>query len=146
MEKLQPASLNWALTHISKFGDTDLFPVPFEYDAISRHWNAIKDHLADIDVEVYESRPLRRFLVPKPQGGYRVAIQLDPIDTILYTALVYEAADLIEKYRIPVESQVSCSYRVQKMQMVSCLTLTRGGMTFMKNRKLLWNREPILMS
>lgn len=47
-------------------------------------------------------------------GGYRVAIQLDPIDTILYTALVYEAADLIEGYRIPVEKQVSCSYRVQK--------------------------------
>jgi hypothetical protein len=114
MERLELASLSWALTHTLKFGDTDIFPVPFEYTAIEQHWNAIKDYLTDIDLETYECRPFKRYLVPKPQGGYRVAVQLDPIDTILYTALVYESADQIESYRIPIDRKVSCSYRVQK--------------------------------
>lgn len=61
----------------------------------------------------YECRPLRRFLVPKPEGGYRAAIQLDPLDTIIFTALVYEAAPLIEKQRVSLDQKVSCSYRVE---------------------------------
>ncbi len=52
-------------------------------------------------------------LIPKPQGGFRVAIQLDPVDTILYTALIYEAANLIEAQRIPKERKIACSYRIE---------------------------------
>lgn len=114
MECLQEDSLNWAITHIRKFGDTDVFPVPFEYEAIYQKWDLLKDYLSKIDLETHETRPFNRFLIPKPQGGYRVAIQLDPIDTILYTAAIYEVADLIESNRIPIDQKVSCSYRVEK--------------------------------
>jgi hypothetical protein len=110
---LKPESLKWALTHIMRFGDTDLFPVPFEYTAIEYDWDSIEEELARVDLSTYETRSLRRFLVPKPGGGYRVAIQLDPLDTLIYTALVYEAADLIEKQRIPIERRVACSYRIK---------------------------------
>ncbi len=114
MEHLQEDSLNWAITHIRKFGDTDIFPVPFEYNAIYQQWSLLKDYLSKIDLETHETRPFNRFLIPKPQGGYRVAIQLDPIDTILYTAAIYEAADLIESNRVSIALRISCSYRVEK--------------------------------
>lgn len=113
MDQLKPESLDWALTHIKRFGDTDIFPVPFEYLAIQHAWNGIKDELVGLDMGTYECRPLSRFLVPKPEIGYRAAIQLDPLDALIYTALVYEAAELVEKSRIPRDRRIACSYRVE---------------------------------
>lgn len=124
MDKLQPESIEWSLTHITRFGDTDLFPVPFEFEAIKHSWGNLKTAIADIDLETYEVRPFQRILVPKQDGCYRVAIQLDPIDTIIYTALAYEAAGLIEKIRVPIEEKVACSYRV---------SLDSNGELFRKN-------------
>lgn len=113
MDNLKLESIDWALTHIRRYGDTDLFPIPFEYEAIVHSWSALKTELANIDIATYEGRPFRRFLIPKQYMGYRVAIQLDPIDTIIYTALAYEAAELVEEYRVPIERRISCSYRVE---------------------------------
>ena len=31
---LQNESLDWELAHVNSYGDTDVFPVPFEYAAI----------------------------------------------------------------------------------------------------------------
>lgn len=52
-------------------------------------------------------------MVPKQYSGYRIAVQLDPVDTIVYTALAYEAAELVENYRVPIDHRVACSYRVE---------------------------------
>ena len=113
MDHLRQESIDWAITHIRRYGDTDIFPVPFEYEAIKHSWDNLKKSISEIDIAEYEGRPFRRILVPKQSGGYRVAIQLDPIDTIIYTALAYEASLLIEKSRIPIEKKVACSYRVE---------------------------------
>jgi hypothetical protein len=94
---LKDESLEWALTHLEKFGDTDLLPVPFEYEAIRADWPAIRRLLSERDL----TQPLPgghvRFLVPKPEGAFRVVTRLDPLDAILYTAAVYECAETIEK-------------------------------------------------
>jgi len=113
LDHLRQESIDWAITHIRRYGDTDIFPVPFEYEAIKHSWDNLKKSISEIDIAEYEGRPFRRILVPKQSGGYRVAIQLDPIDTIIYTALAYEASLLIEKSRIPIEKKVACSYRVE---------------------------------
>ena len=113
MDNLKSESIDWALTHIRRYGDTDLFPVPFEYGAITHSWPTLKSEIGKIDLATYEGRPFRRFLIPKQYIGYRIAIQLDPIDTIIYTALAYEAAELIEKYRVPIDRKIACSYRVE---------------------------------
>ena len=39
-------------------------------------------------------------------------MQLDPLDHLLYTAAVYEAAELIEKARVPADQRIACSYRI----------------------------------
>lgn len=113
MDTLKVESIDWAITHIRRFGDTDLFPVPFEYEAIRHSWKNLKNEIVQLNLECYEGRPFRRFLVPKQYGGYRVAIQLDPIDAIVYTALAYEASEPVERFRVPIERKVACSYRVE---------------------------------
>lgn len=110
---LKPESIEWAWNHLKKFGDSDIFPYPFEYEAISYFWPTLKKELEIIDLSAYTPKAFLPFYIPKQYGGYRYAIQLDPIDTILYTALAYESADLIEKSRISSSLRIACSYRVE---------------------------------
>jgi hypothetical protein len=113
MDLLSQASLDWALTHVLRYGDTDIFPTPFEFDAIAHSWNSIREEVSNIDLRTHQPGPARRILVPKPGGGFRVATQLDPVDSIIYAACLYEAADLIEASRIPANRRIACSYRVE---------------------------------
>ena len=113
-DTLDIASLDWALTHIRRHGDTDLFPVPFEYEALTHSWPSLRRRLSEVDLSSYEARPASRMLLPKQGFGFRVAVQLDPVDTIVYTALAYESADAIEAARIAKDQRVACSYRFEK--------------------------------
>jgi Reverse transcriptase (RNA-dependent DNA polymerase) len=112
MDQINPAPLDWALSHILRYGDTDIFPVPFEFEAISHAWLSIRPALERLDLCEYVPSAGQRVLVPKPGGGFRVAVQLDPIDSILYTAMAYEAAESIEQSRVDRAQQVACSYRI----------------------------------
>jgi reverse transcriptase-like protein len=112
-DNLQPASLAWALAHVRRFGDTDIFPLPFEYECLDHDWKSVGPFLASLDLTDYKIRPDSRVMVMKPGGGFRAATQLDPLDHLLYTAAVYEAAELIEKARVPADQRIACSYRVR---------------------------------
>ena len=110
--KLSSDSLDWALKHIEKYGDTDIFPVPFEYEAIRYDWeNNLKRMLSEIDLYNYKIRPYRRCLSPKHRFGFRVSTQLDPFDTLIYLSLLYELGNDIEAARVPVGDLVVHSYR-----------------------------------
>ncbi len=112
MVNLSEAALEWSLKHLNRFGDSDILAVPLEYRAIAHDWIQIKKWLIALDVAAHEPRPLLRFLVPKPEGGYRVATRLDPLDAFIYTALVYDFALRLEKSRIPRRRKIACSYRL----------------------------------
>ena len=112
MDTIAPDSLSWALTHVRKFSDTDIFPHPFEYDSIARDWVSLCQKIGASNLRDHKVGTDRRAFVPKPGGGFRAAIQLDPIDQLIYTASVYEIADMVEKYRIPSHRKVACSYRL----------------------------------
>ena len=56
-------------------------------------------------------RDFRRSLTPKHKYGFRLSTQLDPLDTLVYLALVHEIGEDIESKRIPAERNVSFSYR-----------------------------------
>ena len=84
MLRLQSASLDWALKHIEKYGDTDIFPVPFEFQAIREFWDSdIKPWIRSMNLLEWELRPYRRLLTPKNRYGFRISTQLDPIDSII---------------------------------------------------------------
>jgi len=99
--KLKESSLDWALTHIERYGDTNIFPIPFEYEAIRKCWETdLKPFLLNSDILNWNTRTDRRCLTPKHRYGFRIATQLDPLDAIIFTALVGEIGKDIEKSRL----------------------------------------------
>ena len=103
-------AIDWAISHLQKHGDTDIFPTPFEYLTIDD--DAIRKHVEDLDLASCDAKDARLFLVPKSPLDFRVSHQLDPIDSIVYTAAVYEICDRVESGRLAVDSRVACSYRI----------------------------------
>ena len=58
-DHLKEESLNWALAHVRRFGDTDLFPVPFEFQALAKAWSKVLPDLLAIDLAVHVCGPHR---------------------------------------------------------------------------------------
>jgi hypothetical protein len=104
-------ALNWALRHALNFGDTDAFPLPFEYRAIEHDWAALRSFLVSANILDWKVRPLRALLAPKARYGFRVITQLDPLDLLVFAATVREIGSDLEKRRVPVSKQVVFSYR-----------------------------------
>lgn len=111
MLKLKKESLDWALKHALSHGDSDIFPRAFEFRAIEFDWDYIRDSLTSENLLQWKSRPLRKCLSPKHGYGFRIATQLDPLDFLLFTALMYEIGVDIEKARIPKSEGIVHSYR-----------------------------------
>jgi len=112
MARLNRESLEFAKTHIIKFYDSDFFPKPFEFDALWANWDEVVRHLTSNDVSGYAIDQPRTFTAIKPNGTFRVVHQLDPINTLIYTALAYLVANAVERARFPVKDYVACSYRL----------------------------------
>jgi hypothetical protein len=108
---LSDASLNWALKHALEWGDTDIFPDIFEFHAIADDWNKIKASIRGVDILSWKVRPFRRCLVPKHRFGFRISTQLDPLDFLVFTALVKEVGEKLEAVRISTVDNIVHSYR-----------------------------------
>lgn len=134
MVTLQEQSLDWALAHVETFGDTDVFPIPFEYEAIRHDWEALKFQLAGQDLLKWTVRPLRILPAPKARYGFRIITQLDPLDFLLFAATIRELCTSIESKRI--SPSVVCSYRVAP---------TENGQLFDQNywQILIWEDDQI---
>lgn len=113
MLTIQENSLDWSLNHALNVGDTDVFPIPFEYEAIRHDWDSVKSELSNINVLEWATRPARTLLSPKAKFGFRAITQIDPVDFIIYSSLIFEIADDLEGRRIPVQNETVFSYRVE---------------------------------
>lgn len=113
MDTLGTESLNWAVTHLLRFGDTDVLPVPFEYQAIRAYQPDVVAYLSSIDLETHRTRAYTRVLTPKNPIGFRVISQLDAIDTIILAAIAYEASGAVEAFRASPEFKIACSHRLR---------------------------------
>ena len=100
MYKVSREALDFALTHLTNRGDTDIFPAAFELLAMDSDRDRLFEWLAGEDLDTWTTRQLRSCLTPKGVSGFRVATQLDPIDAMLSTALVYEAGEDFERQRL----------------------------------------------
>lgn len=116
MLKIQEDSLNWSLKHVLNFGDTDVFPLPFEYEAIESDWDNAKAYLLDQNVLDWVIRPHRILISPKSKYGFRTITQLDPYDFLIFTSLVKEIAEDIERRRVSLVEDIVFSYRYQHNQ------------------------------
>lgn len=112
MTTLKEEHLEWALKHLLKYAYSDFHPKVFEFKAISHNWKEFKRFLLSLDLEKYTPKSPSIILAPKPNGNYRITHQLDPLDSLIYTALVKEVCESIESYRIPVSDNIVFSNRI----------------------------------
>src|SRR5262249_55675289 len=54
----------------------------------------------------------RLMTAPKPGAGYRVVHQLDPLASLIYTAMAVKVAPALEAARAAVDEHIACAYRV----------------------------------
>lgn len=111
MLHVSDGALDFALNHIVAKGDTDILPPAHEFGAILHHWDEVKPELARRDLDAWVVRPARRCLSPKRGLGFRIATQLDPLDTLLITAIGYEIGADLESRRVAVQDDTVYSYR-----------------------------------
>lgn len=131
--KLQENSLRWSLNHVFKYSDTDLFPKPVEFEILKEIEEEAINRLKDIDLGNYQHSPSRRFIVPKDDISYRTATQLDPLDNIILTAIIYEFGQLIENRRIPITNNKIFGYRFSPQNDYSLYDPNISWLEFWKN-------------
>ena len=131
--------LEWALKHLQKYSHSDFYPKAFEFKAIAHNWQQVKGYILslDLDVDKYQPKSPMINLAPKPNGNFRIVHQLDPIDSLIYTALVREVCEIIEEYRIPELQQVACSYRIKPDLEGSFFSAKTGWDIFSSRSKIL---------
>src|ERR1039458_6356959 len=66
---ISPDSLNWALTHVLRYGEGDIFPRAFEFEAYKTQWPEVLAHLSKIDLSSHEVGCSLKLLVPKGKWG-----------------------------------------------------------------------------
>lgn len=113
MISIKENHLEWALKHLIRYYDSDFYPKIFEFRAISHNWQQVKDYILSLDLDEYLPKSPIINLALKPNGNYRIVHQLNPIDSLIYTALVREVCDIIEDYRIHESENIACSYRIK---------------------------------
>lgn len=108
---ISESALDWSLKHAEAWGDTDIFPSIFEFQAIADDWSNVKTSIQSTDILSWTVRPFRRCLVPKHRFGFRISTQLDPLDFLIFTALIREVGEKLEAMRLPVFDNIVHSYR-----------------------------------
>ncbi len=109
--KLKEESIQWAVNHLYKESDNDLFPRPFELSIIKEMEADVIAQCKEIDLSNYKWKPARRFLIPKDNVSFRNATQLDLLDSIIIGAIIYEYGAKIENKRISQNENTVFSYR-----------------------------------
>lgn len=107
--KLTENSYRWAIKHLFKESDTDLFPRPVELTVVNELKEELIAKLVDIDLGNYQWNAARRFVVPKDDVAYRIGTQLHIIDSIVLGAIIYEFGQAIEDRRA--DENIVFSYR-----------------------------------
>jgi hypothetical protein len=109
--KLDEDIYRCALQHVVEFGDTDIFPYPFELHFLRSCADSVCTELSTTDLNQYSPMSLIESLIPKTKFGFRLAHQPFPIDTIIFTALVLKIFDAVEAGRDGAENIRAFSYR-----------------------------------
>lgn len=110
-----PDALEWALNHIEEFGDTVFVPRSFEYEAIRHSWAVIKTWILTQDLRSWAALDLRRLLASKSSYSYRYVTQLDPIENLVFTSLVYQIGPQLEATRLPKTRNAVYSWRFEPL-------------------------------
>jgi hypothetical protein len=109
--RVPQASLEAAINHLVRYGDTDIFPHLPELAFFADEAAAIVDELSKLDLDSYTPAGAIEALAPKARYSFRIAHQLSALDTVLLLACVIDIGEKIEAKRQPVGKVFSVSYR-----------------------------------
>ena len=93
-------SIKWAMEFIRKQSDGDICPSIPEFEPVA---SRVNDFIADLKTNknLYNQISANRnFHILKTDNSYRTVNQLYPLDSIIYTAIIYQFAGGIEKRRL----------------------------------------------
>jgi len=108
---LKRASLKAAVSHLCRYGDTDVFPHLPELAFLAAQHKAVVTELAQLDLDSFTPAGAIEVLAPKSRYGFRIAHQLPLLDTLLLLACVVEIGKKIEAKRQPNTLSRAFSYR-----------------------------------
>lgn len=111
---LQASSIEWAVDFVSEHSDGDLFPKMPEFISAVARKSEIAGEIASKPLTNFPPGPCRRFIVPKDEVSFRQATQLDPQDSIILAATIFEYGSGIEQRRLPANQVFS--YRFNPSQ------------------------------
>ena len=105
-----------AVRNVARFGDTDVFPYPFENQILAAREDQVVDVLeemhASFDESVAKYPPLSvRSLTAVGYHGFRASTQIDPIWNAYFLSLVLAIAPDVESARIAPAKATVFSYR-----------------------------------
>jgi hypothetical protein len=92
-----------AISHLWQLSDTDILPPLFEFRFFADCSDVIADKLENINFGDYRPKSCFEVLSPKTKLSFRIAHQLYPLDTLLYTSAVLDVAMALEEMRLSVE-------------------------------------------
>ena len=110
-----PESLRFAARNVVSYGDTDIFPYPFETRLLQDNENEVVNFFKEVDKNVesaMNSYPPLNINCCSTVGyyGYRWATQIDPLWNVYFLGLVLSLSSKIERQRLP--SDYVYSYRI----------------------------------
>jgi len=144
MGVLSQAAVEFARKHVTRYWDSDFFPKPFEFFALWANWPDVVAHLTSRDVNELSVKTPKVIVAPKPSGSFRVVHQLDPLDTLVYTALAVTIAPAVEKKRA--QAHVACSYRIAVDPSAGTFFAKGSGFpTFLSQSRLLAEANPYVL-
>lgn len=112
MSFLAEQDIEFARRHIQRFYDTDFYPKHFALDSLWHCWDEVKALVISKTVRELPLLTPDALVWPKPKGGYRVVHQLDPLSSVVFSAIAHNVAAAIERSRQPRDELVACSYRI----------------------------------
>lgn len=115
--KISNTSFEFAVRHVEKHGDTDIFPFPIENRIFADKSAEIVLLLTKIDKDYHSyfskiAPEHCRALSGVGYTGFRWATQLDPLWGLYLLALVKEIGSMVEDVRVPEDKNVVFSYRL----------------------------------
>jgi hypothetical protein len=108
---LKEPSIRTSISHLSAFGDTDIFPALPEIRFFVDMADEIVGVLTKLTPGQFQPSTAQEFLVPKSSRAFRIAHQLTAQDTLIYLASVLENAQDMEDQRVHTDEEVAFSYR-----------------------------------
>ncbi|MHA6690023.1 RNA-directed DNA polymerase [Devosia sp. A449] len=106
-------SIRTAVSHLCRFGDTDIFPHLIELVYLAEKVDEIVDQLKSYDVSNFQPSHSVEALAPKSRYGFRIANQLIMLDALLLMAGTVDIAPDLENFKAPNEVFGPFSYRFE---------------------------------